>query len=144
MSTPKKRTAYNDLEAIEDAFVQSILDADGQSLREEFATAGLDPDHLISEIGSTIECAKGLCAKQRLETAKTELVAFRSRNRRLTSTEREAAHREFERARSGDKEFASKLMMAARKGEGLSDNDLNSVIDDFGELNRLENKGEEP
>jgi hypothetical protein len=36
------------------------------------------------------------------------------------------------------------LMMAARKGEGLSDNDLNSVIDDFGELNRLENKGEEP
>jgi hypothetical protein len=144
MSTPKKRTAYIDLEAIEDAFVQSILDADGHTLREEFGAAGLDPDHLISEIGSTIECAKGLCAKQRLETAKTELVAFRSRDRGLTSTEREAAHRQFERARSGDKGFASKLMMAARKGEGLSDNDLNSVIDDFGELNRLENEGEEP
>ena len=144
MSAPKKRTVYHDLEAIEDAFVQSILDADGQSLREEFDVAGLDSDHLISEIGSTIECAKALCAKRRLEKAKTELVAFHSRNRKLTSREREAAYQQFERARSGDKEFASKLMLAARKGEGLSDSDLNSVIKDFAELSRLEKEGEEP
>ena len=143
MSAPEKRMAYNDLEAIEDAFVQSILDADCQYLREEFTSAGLDPNHLVFEIANTIECAKALCAKQRLEKAKTELVAFRSRDREFTSIEREAAYRQFERARSGDKEILSKLMMAARKGEGLSDNDLNSVIDDFAELKHLENEGGE-
>jgi hypothetical protein len=35
-------------------------------------------------------------------------------------------------------------MMAARKGEGLSDSDLDSLVDDFAELDRLENEGEEP
>jgi hypothetical protein len=144
MSIPKKRTAHSELDAIEDAVIQSILDADGQSLREEFTSLSLNPDHLISEIGSTVECAKSLCAKQRLEKAKTELASFRSKNRELTSTEREAARGRLERARSGDKEFASKLMMAARKGEGLSDSDLDSLVDDFAELDRLENEGEEP
>jgi hypothetical protein len=144
MSTPKKRTAYTELEAIEDAFVQSVLDADDQSLREEFTSAGLDPDNLIFEIGSAIERAKSLCAKQRLEAARAELAAFRSRSREVTSIEREAAHRQFEKARSGDREFASKLMMAARKGEGLSHSDLDSVIDDFAALHRLDNEDEEP
>jgi hypothetical protein len=144
MSIPKKRTAHSELDAIEDAVIQSILDADGQSLREEFTSLSRNPDHLISEIGSTVECAKSLCAKQRLAKAKTELASFRSKNKELTSTEREAARGRLERARSGDKEFASKLMMAARKGEGLSDSDLDSLVDDFAELDRLENEGEEP
>jgi hypothetical protein len=143
MSTPKKRTAHSELNAIEDAFIQSILDANSESLREELASLGLDPDHLISEIASTIECAKSLCAKQRLQKAKTELASFRSRKQELTSMEREAGRGRFERARSGDKEFASKLLIAARKGEGLSDSDLESVVGDLAELQHLENEDEE-
>jgi hypothetical protein len=144
MSTPKKRTAREELEAIEDAFIQSILDADGQSLREEYTSLGLNPDDVIAGIGSTIESARSLCAKQKLEQAKEELVAFRSKSRNLTSSEREAARGHFERARAGDRDLSSKLMMAARKGGGLSDGDLDSVVDDFAMLDRLESEGEDP
>jgi hypothetical protein len=144
MSTPKKRTARDELEAIEDAFIQIILDADGQTLREEYASLGVNPDDVIAAIGGSIESAKSLCAKQQLEKAKTELDAFRSKSRNLTSSEREAARKRFERARAGGGEFSSKLMMAARKGEGLSDGDFDSVLDDFAMLDRLESEGEEP
>jgi hypothetical protein len=61
----------------------------------------------------------------------------------LTSSERESARRRFERARTGDREFSSKLMMAARKGEDLSDSDVDSAVDDFAMLDRLENEGRE-
>jgi hypothetical protein len=144
MSTPKKRTARDELEAIEDAFIQSILDADGQALREEYAALCLNPDDVITAISSTIDSAKSLYARQQLEKAKTELVAFRSKNREFTSSERQAARGRFERARTGDRELSSKLMMAARKGEGLSDADFDSVVEDFAMLDRLEGEGEEP
>jgi hypothetical protein len=143
MSTPKKRTARQELEAIEDAFIQSILEADGQSLRDEYASVDLNPDDVIAEIGSTIDGAKSLCAIQQLERAKAELTAFHSKNRQLTSSERESARRRFERARAGDREFSSKLMMAARKGEDLSDSDVDSAVDDFAMLDRLESEGRE-
>lgn len=143
MSTPKtKRTAHEELEAIEDAFVQSILEADGQSLMEEYASMGVDPNDVIAAIGNVIESAKATCAKQQLEKAKTELAAFRSRSVDFTSSERESARRRFERARIGDDELSSRLMIAARKGEGLSDGDFDSVVDDLAILHRLEDEGE--
>jgi len=144
MSTPKKRTAREELEAIEDAFIQCILEADSQTLREEYTSLGLNPEDVIATIGGTIESAKSLCAKQQFEKAKAELVTFRSKNRNLTTSEREGARNRFERARTGDRELSSKLMMAARNGEGLSDGDFDSVVDDFAMLARLESEGGEP
>jgi len=143
MSTPKKRTARDELEAIEDAFIQSILDADGQSVREEYTSLGLNPDDVVAAMDRTIEGAKAQCATQQLEKARAELVAFRSKSGNLTSSEREAARGRFDRARAGDRNLSSKLMMAARKGEGLSDHDIDSVVDDFAMLDSLESEGEE-
>src|SRR5713101_1699519 len=113
MSAPNKRTPSAELDGIEDALVQSILDAEGKALCEELVTASLKPDELIAEFDGIIANAKSTCAKQRLENAKKELATFRLRKRGTTAAERTVARDRFEKARSGDPELASKIMMAA-------------------------------
>ena len=43
-----------------------------------------------------------------------------------------------QRLRSSDSALDSKMTMAARKGEGLSERDLEGLIEDMAELERLE------
>jgi hypothetical protein len=100
VSTPKKRTARQELDAIEDALIQSILQADYQSLRDEYVSRGLNPDHAIAAIDDTIERAKSLCATQQLQRAKSEVTPLHSKKRELTSTEPEIARNRFERTRA--------------------------------------------
>jgi hypothetical protein len=44
----------------------------------------------------------------------------------------------FERLRSGNSDPDGKMMIAARKGKGLSESDLEGLIEDMAELERLE------
>ena len=52
--------------------------------------------------------------------------------------DRAAARARFEKIRSRDPELASKMMMAARNGEGLSDKDMEGLLEDLAKLERLD------
>ena len=142
MITPKRPTARDELERIEDALLESLLNASGQELREEIAAAGIDPDSCIADVEATIAAARAECSRKRLEDARAELAAWRKRDAKTDATSIDAARLKLDRLRSGDKELDKKMMLAARKGEGLSDSDIEGLLADLAALEDLE-RGEE-
>jgi hypothetical protein len=143
MSTSKKPTAREELERIEDALVDSILNASGDALRQELTAAGLDPESCIAEVDAAIAAAKAECARERLKQARAEMAAWRKREPKANVTALDAARAKFERLRSGDQDLKQRLMLAARKGEGLSDGDMESLLEDLAALEELEGKIED-
>jgi len=142
MSKTKKPTAQEELERIEDAFLDSLLNASGDELREEITAAGIDPDSCIAEVDATIAAAKAEYARNRLEEARAELAAWRKRDAKANGTALDAARAKLDRIRSGDPELDKKMMLAARKGEGLSDSDMEGLLEDLAALEELE-RGDE-
>lgn len=143
MSNSKKPTPREELERIEDALVDSILNASGDELREELAAAGLDPDSCIAEVDATIAAATAERARKRLTEARTELAAWRRRGPRANAAALDAARAKFERLRSGDQDLKQRMMLAARKGDGLSDSDMEALLDDLAALDELEGRQED-
>ena len=143
MSAPENPKAREELERIEDALVESILEASGDALRQELTEAGGEPDALIAEVDSAIAGARSESARRRLETARREFEAWRASSEEITGPERDAARSRLEQIRTGDRRLDSKMMMAARKGEGLSESDLEALIEDMAELERLERGNDE-
>lgn len=143
MSNSKKPTPREELERIEDALVDSILNASGDELREELAAAGLDPDSCIAEVDVTIAAAKAESARNRLTEARTELAAWRRRDPKVNAAALDAARAKFDRLRSGDQDLKQRMMLAARKGDGLSDSDMEALLKDLAALDELEGKQED-
>lgn len=137
MTTSNIRTPRSECDQIEEALIQDIIYATEQELRDELIAAGRDPDKCIAEINLVISDAKSKCAKLRFENAKTALAAFKSKIMNLSPSEHEAARLKLESIRSNDNNLASKMMIAARKGDGPTDNDINGLIDDIAMLERL-------
>jgi hypothetical protein len=138
MSTPRKPTANEELERIEDGLVDGLLTASGQELREEIAAAGDDPDALVAHIDSAFASARAASARATLELARTELTAWRDKGSNVSALEREAARTRFGRLQSGSGDPDKEYMMAARKGQRLSEQDIEGLIEDMAELERLE------
>lgn len=143
MSTSKKPTAREELERIEDALVDNILNASGDELREELAAVGLDPESCIARVDAAISNAKAECARKRLEEARAEVAAWRERDPKAKAAALDAARAKFDRLRSGDPELRQRMMLAARKGEGLSDSDMEGLLEDLASLEELEGSQED-
>lgn len=143
MSNSKKPTPREELERIEDALVDSILNASGDELREELVAAGIDPDSCIAEVDVTIAAAKAESARNRLTEARTELAAWRRRDPKVNAAALDAARAKFDRLRSGDQDLKQRMMLAARKGDGLSDSDMEALLKDLAALDELEGKQED-
>jgi hypothetical protein len=143
MNAPRKPTARTELDHIEDALVEAILNTTDEDLRAEIKAVGDEPGQLITAVDLALTRAQSECARVALQTARTELAAWRS-NDKTRTLDRDSARVRFEKMRSGDPALAAKMMMAARKGEGLSDRDLDGLLDDIAELERFEREeGEE-
>jgi hypothetical protein len=133
-----KRTYRDELEKLDDAIDESILAASSDELREELAALGLDPDAVVAEMGAVTERARIAGAKRSLEQAKRAVMTFKARPADVSSEDRDAVRRKLGEMRAGDGAMASDMMMAARKGKGLSDGDEQGILDDLARLARLE------
>ena len=133
-----KRTYREELEKLDDAIDESILAASSDELREELAALGLDPDAVVAEMDAVTERARIAAAKRGLEQAKRAVLAFKGRPADVSPEDRDAVRRKLGEMRAGDGAKASDMMMAARKGKGLSDSDEQGILDDLARLARLE------
>jgi hypothetical protein len=140
MTSANKTSARDELLRIEDAIVRSIVEASEADLREDLAVAGEDPAKCLAEFDAVVVRAKAAAAKQCLERAKAQAAAWRSGKNKVVPFDREAVRARFESIRACDPELASKMMMAARKGEGVSDRDMEGLLEDLAELDRLEHE----
>ena len=138
MTNSGKNTSREQLDQIEEALVETILAASEAELREDMIARGENPDQCLARIEEIIAGAKAACAKRRFERAKSELKDWRSKQGKVVEMDLAAARARFEKIRSRDPALASKMMMAARNGEGLSDRDMDGLLEDIAKLERLE------
>jgi len=140
MTGSRKNTTREQLDWIEDALIESILGASEAELREEMTERGEDPDKSLLRMEQIIAGAKVACSKQRMERAKSKLQEWRAGQAKALKFDREAARARFEKMRSRDPELASRMLLAARKGESLSESDMEGLIEDLAKLERLEDE----
>lgn len=143
MTATKKNSAGEQLDRIEEALIEAILNSSEAELREDMKARGEDPHKCLSEIDLLIARAKADAAKRRLERAKSELQDWRAEKGNVVGFDREAVRAKFEKIRARDPEFASKMLMAARNGQGLSDSDMEGMLEDLAKLERLDGEDDE-
>jgi hypothetical protein len=138
MTSTKKDSARDELGRIEDALVEAIMNSSEAELREEIKERGEDPDKILAGVDATLIGAKAAAAKRRMERAKAELQEWRAGKAKILDFDRATMHAKFEKMRVRDPELASKMMTAARNGEGLSERDFEGFLADLAKLERLE------
>jgi hypothetical protein len=135
----KKPLASQELRQITDAIDESILDASPDQLREELADEGLNEAKVVAEMDAILADAKKFSGKLRLEQAKEAVAAYKSQGSIVSPLDRDRVRKKREAMRSGAGENAAGMMMAARKGNKLSDSDEAGALDDLIQLEALEN-----
>lgn len=143
MSGSDKPTAKEQLQRVEDALLESILNATPNELREEISAAGGDPEAFIADVEATIAAAKAACARQRLQDARSKLAEWRNEKATAGVESLAAARDKLQRVRSGDKALHEKMMLAARKEKGLSDSDFDGLLEDLVDLEKLKDTDED-
>lgn len=133
-----KRTSQDELRKLDEAIDESILAASSEELREELTALGMDSDAMVSEMDAVTARAKNAAAKRGLERAKQAVLAFKARPANAASGVTEAVRRKVGDMRTGVGANASDMMMAARKGNGLSESDEQGMLDDLAQLAALE------
>ena len=142
MTTPKRTDSAAELGRLEDALVDSILEASEADLRAELAEAGEDADAILRRMDALVVAVKAECQLIRLRLAQEQVAAFHRAKPAANAQQQATARARFEEARSRDATLSKKLLIAARNGQGASEGDLNSLADDYAELERLEQDGE--
>jgi hypothetical protein len=133
----KKTTKREELRRIDDALEDSILNASPTELREDLAEQGEEAVKVVAEIDAVIVRAKAAAAKLRFDQAKRDFQAFRKR-RNIVPLDKEAERTRLHGMKSGAAGNAGEMMMAARKGKGLSASDEDGLVDDLAQLRALE------
>ena len=141
MNASNKPGKDRELELFEDALVDSLLSAGAEETQDAFTAMGVSPDVVVQRFDAILVTAKAVCSLQRLQLARHELEAFSLNAQALTDAEREAARICIVEARNTISEVPSNLLIAARKGQGASEDDLNSLTNYLAELERLEREG---
>jgi hypothetical protein len=134
----RKITATEELRRIGEAFDDNILAASPEELREELAAQGLDVVKVVAEMDAIHASAKLAGAKMRLERARDAVKTAKTQPTVVSSAERESVRAKLHDMRAGKGGNASGLMMAARKGDGLSESDEEGAVDDMAQLEALE------
>lgn len=136
MST-KKPVDASPLSRIDDAFLDNILETSEEDLKAELSEEGLSPDEVLAGLRTLIAAAENECAQARLSKAKAEFASFRDADRPAAHVDDLQLRRERLAAMRARAPAASGMMMAARKGEGLSKRDHEGLLDDLADLDRL-------
>jgi hypothetical protein len=132
--TGNPNDARDALRRLADALAEDTLKApDDEVLRDASEIYG-DTDKLAADMLRLFEETASEQGKARLAAARAAITASRRRPAQQSRLHPAEARRRLQRAIAADPETAKKLTMAARKGEGLSDEDVYCMLEDFEEL----------
>jgi hypothetical protein len=126
----------DELRAIEDALIESIMGASPEETVTELRGQGIDPDEGVILLDRMAAEALAAVKRQQLDAAKARVSAFKAiQGGRSDPSARQGARAKLAELRSGTN--GSPMMLAARKGTGMSERDEESLADDLAELERL-------
>ena len=143
--TTNSNDARDALRRLADALAEDVLSAPDSEILEDAAEIYGDPEKLAADMLKLFEQTASEQGKERLEAARLAVAADRRRPAAVVRLPPAEARRRLQQLIAADPETARKLTAAARKGERLSDDDVQSMLEDFEELGvTLPNDTEEP
>jgi hypothetical protein len=122
------------LRRLADALAEDVLNAPDHEILEEAAEIYGDTGKLAADMLKLFEQVASEQGKERLAAARAAVAADRRRPTAVIRLQPAEARRRLQQIIAADPETARKLTVAARKGEGLSDADVQSMLEDFEEL----------
>ncbi len=135
----KKTDPSSPLERLEEALVDSILNMSESELDAELREMNLDPNDVAIRTKAAIDRGIVAANKATLARARNQLAEAKGRlSISTTSRDRAGALARFEKMKAGETELPGPMTMAARKGEGLSEKDIEGVLEDLDDLDKLE------
>jgi hypothetical protein len=132
--TTNSNDARDALRRLADALAEDVLSAPDSEILEEAAEIHGDPEKLAADMLKLFEQTASEQGKERLAAAREAVAAERRRPAGVFRLPPAEARRLLQQLIAADPETARKLTVAARKGEGLSDDDVQSMLEDFEEL----------
>lgn len=132
--TTNSNDARDALRRLADALAEDVLSAPDSEILEEAAEIHGDPAKLAADMLKLFEQTMSEQGKERLAAAREAVAADRRRPAAVIRLSPAEARRRLQQLIAADPETARKLTVAARKGEGLSDDDVQSMLEDFEEL----------
>jgi len=132
--TTNSNDARDALRRLADALAEDVLSAPDSEILEEAAEIHGDPAKLAADMLKLFEQTMSKQGKERLAAAREAVAAGRRRSAAIVRLPPAEARRRLQQLIAADPETARKLTIAARKGEGLSDDDVRSMLEDFEEL----------
>ena len=128
---PKKARVA--LDRLADALVDDILNASDEDILAEITEEHGDPARLAAEMRALFERKVLEAGKAKLAAAKQAAAEARRKGATVLSIDPAEARRRYER-------ITAPLTLAARKGEGQSERDVDSAIEDLAELGTFEDE----
>jgi flagellar motility protein MotE (MotC chaperone) len=138
MSASKKPNSAMEFALFDDALIDSILLASDTEFQEEMLESGIDISAAAAHFDALLAAAKAACALQKLKDAQRAVQAFQATRLPIDENSRVAARTKLDAARTGKVVLPSGIMLAARKGGDASSRDLDSMSEDYAELEALE------
>jgi hypothetical protein len=126
-----------------DVLVDDIIDTPDKDILAEIADDYGDPAKLADNMRVLFERTVHEAGKAKLAAAKRAAQEAHSKSATVVSIAPTKARRRYEKMIADDKELSDKLTMAARKGEGQSECDILSTIEDLAELGVFDDEEED-
>lgn len=136
--TENPRKERDALDRLADALADDILNVPDEDILAEADEDYGDSAKLAAETRALFERAKLEAGKARLAAAKKAVTAARRQEGAVVSIDPAEGRRRYNEIVARDSTLSAKLTMAARKGEGESERDIESAIEDLAELGGLD------
>jgi hypothetical protein len=132
--TTNSNDARDALRRLADALAEDVLSAPDNEILEEATEIYGDPEKLAADMLKLFELTASEQGKERLAAAREAVAADRRRPAAVVRLPPAEARRRLQQLIEADPETTRKLTAAARKGDRLSDDDVQSMLEDFEEL----------
>ncbi|WP_153147641.1 hypothetical protein [Dechloromonas sp. H13] len=136
--TSKMRIPGQELDNLTDALIEDLLAASDAEFLEEERASGRDLKAATERVRALVLKGSALAAKSKLREAKTAVAASRAKGGTVTPLLDPSRAREIlKRLVANDPEFRTKLTLAARNENELSDEDILGIVEDLRDLGTL-------
>lgn len=132
--TRDKSNDHLALDRLAEFLVDDILSMSDEEILAEVIADEDDPKQVAQETRDIFELAVMTCRKSKLAAAKMAALSYRQQSSKILQLDPNVARQKLNKILKQHPETHNKMTLAARKGEGLSDSDVFSMLQDLEEL----------
>ena len=128
------------LDRLADALVDDVIKTADEDILGEIIEEYGDPDRLADDMRTMFENTVLETGKAKLAAAKRAVKEAGGKGATVVSIDESKARRRYNEMVAADRELSDKLTVAARKGEGQSEQDIKNIIGDLAELGAFDDE----